>query len=152
MARLILEQIAWAYAAYKMREVGDIERIITTRSISQLKKRIPVAGELYGFEKKTHIDYCSHLEFAGPVRKCGLLEVGCPSKLGSPEFRSCEFGFSSELGSPEVRFPSELRIGESMCPERHNNGNGHPNVLKNTQSSSWSLADLFRYWMGNVPV
>jgi hypothetical protein len=64
VSRMILEQIAWAYSAFTMTEVKDIEKIITTRSISKLKKLIPEVGPLYNFfSKKTHIDYTSHGEF-----------------------------------------------------------------------------------------
>jgi len=64
VARLILEQIAWAYAAHTMTEISDIIRIKTTKAISQLKRRVPSAGRTYGFlSEKTHIDYSNLLEF-----------------------------------------------------------------------------------------
>jgi hypothetical protein len=64
VARLILEQIAWAYVAHTMKQISDIKQIKTTRCVSQLKKDIPVAAKLYGFlSKKTHIDYSAHVEF-----------------------------------------------------------------------------------------
>lgn len=63
VARLILEQIAWAYAAVTATNI-DIRRIVTTKAISQLKKELPAAGKLYGYlSKKTHIDYSDHHEF-----------------------------------------------------------------------------------------
>jgi len=64
VSRLILEQIAWAYAAHTLDDMDAIEKIETTRAISQLKKFDSFAGEFYGFlSKKTHIDYASHREF-----------------------------------------------------------------------------------------
>ena len=64
VARLILEQIAWAYAAYTMDDKEDIDRIVTTKSISRLKNFVPETGMLYGFlSDKTHIDYRNHKEF-----------------------------------------------------------------------------------------
>lgn len=64
VARLILEQIAWAYAAYTMDDLEDIDRIVTTKSISRLKSFVPETGILYGFlSDKTHIDYRNHPEF-----------------------------------------------------------------------------------------
>ncbi len=64
VSRIILEQIAWAYSAFTMTEVKDIERIITTKSITKLRKLIPEVGLLYNFlSQKTHIDYASHGEF-----------------------------------------------------------------------------------------
>lgn len=64
MSRMILEQIAWAYSAYSMTAVEDIQKIITTKSITKLKKLVPSIGIIYNFlSKKTHIDYTSHGEF-----------------------------------------------------------------------------------------
>lgn len=66
VARLILEQIAWAYAAHSKQSVDDIEAIKATAAISDLKRFAPEAGRLYGFlNEKTHINYASHLEFLG---------------------------------------------------------------------------------------
>lgn len=64
VARLILEQIAWAYSAHQSDDMAFIETIETTRSITALKRFAPEAGRLYGFlSAKTHIDYSSHMEF-----------------------------------------------------------------------------------------
>ena len=64
VSRLILEQIAWAHAAYELDEIDDIKKIETTKTISSLKKVIPRCGPLYGcLSKETHIDYDSHGEF-----------------------------------------------------------------------------------------
>jgi hypothetical protein len=64
VARLILEQLAWAYAAHDSDDMAFIEAVETTRSISVLKQFVPEAGRLYGFlSNKTHIDYSTHHEF-----------------------------------------------------------------------------------------
>ena len=64
VSRLILEQIAWAYVAYPFANLSDIQKITTTKTISELKKITPECARLYGFlSKKTHIDYNSHIEF-----------------------------------------------------------------------------------------
>jgi hypothetical protein len=64
VARLILEQIAWAYAAVKMIHIGGISRIVTTKAVSQLRKALPAAGKLYGYlSEKAHIDYSDHHDF-----------------------------------------------------------------------------------------
>ena len=64
VSRLILEQIAWAHTACRFENVDDIKKIVTTKTISKLKKTHPVAGQLYGFlSKKIHIDYKSHFDF-----------------------------------------------------------------------------------------
>lgn len=64
VARLILEQIAWAFDAYAMKNINDVKRIVTTKAISKLKKQFPYAGKLYGFlSEKTHVDYDDHLDF-----------------------------------------------------------------------------------------
>lgn len=64
VARLILEQIAWAYAAFTSEKVEEIPKIRATKSISKLKSLDPKIGLLYGFlSDKTHIDYRNHTEF-----------------------------------------------------------------------------------------
>lgn len=64
VARVILEQIAWAYSAHLTDDMEVIQKIETTRTISGLKNLLPDAGRLYGFlSSKTHIDYSSHEEF-----------------------------------------------------------------------------------------
>jgi hypothetical protein len=64
VARVILEQIAWAYAAHVTDDMEVVKKIETTRTISSLKTLLPDAGRLYGFlSSKTHIDYASHDEF-----------------------------------------------------------------------------------------
>lgn len=66
IARLILEQIAWACAAHSLDTVPEIESIEANGAISDLKRFVPEAGRLYGLlSKKTHINYESHLEFLG---------------------------------------------------------------------------------------
>ncbi|MES2205898.1 MAG: hypothetical protein V4525_03765 [Pseudomonadota bacterium] len=77
VARLILEQIAWASAAYKFNDIDDIRKIITTKSISELKKLIPNAGKLYNFlSDKTHIDYSNHSEFLKIIDGKGMVVLG----------------------------------------------------------------------------
>lgn len=64
VARIILEQLAWAYAAHSIDNIEAIKRISTTGTISLLKGLLPEAGRIYGFlSSKTHIDYSSHEEF-----------------------------------------------------------------------------------------
>jgi|WetSurMetagenome_2_1015567.scaffolds.fasta_scaffold00195_29 hypothetical protein len=64
VSRLMLEQIAWAYAAHTLTEIQDIKRIVTTKSVSLLNKIVPWCGKFYGFlSNKTHIDYGNHNEF-----------------------------------------------------------------------------------------
>lgn len=66
VSRLILEQIAWAYAACKSDDMEFIEAISPTQSVGVLKRFLPSMGRLYGFlSLKTHIDYASHEEFLG---------------------------------------------------------------------------------------
>lgn len=64
VSRFILEQIAWACAAFPMDSVRDIKKIVTTQTVSMLKNTVPFSGRLYGYlSKNTHIDYKNHHEF-----------------------------------------------------------------------------------------
>ena len=64
VSRLILEQIAWAHAACRLETLEEVQNIVTTKTISNLKATQPIAGRLYGFlSQKTHIDYKSHIDF-----------------------------------------------------------------------------------------
>ena len=63
VARVVLEQIAWAYEAFQAKKLEDIKEIKAQKSISVLKKLIPTCGPFYGFlSNKTHISYENHLE------------------------------------------------------------------------------------------
>ncbi|MEX0660738.1 MAG: hypothetical protein WEA58_13950 [Balneolaceae bacterium] len=64
VSRLLLEQMAWAYAVHKLPDLKKIKATSPSKSISSLKAFVPKAGKLYGFlSKKTHLDYESHPEF-----------------------------------------------------------------------------------------
>jgi hypothetical protein len=64
VARIILEQIAWAYTAHTYVSIDDIAKIETTKTIGRLKQILPEVEILYGtLSKKTHIDYFSHHQF-----------------------------------------------------------------------------------------
>lgn len=77
VARLILEQIGWAYQAAPLIDREEIEAIKTTKSISKLKSFCPDAGELYGFlSNKTHISYDSHHEFMKVENDCNVVKLG----------------------------------------------------------------------------
>jgi hypothetical protein len=74
VARLILEQIAWAYAAHHYNDMLNIENIVTTKSINELKRFAPSAGHLYGFlSQKTHIDFGEHSDFFRIVNGKGTI-------------------------------------------------------------------------------
>lgn len=64
VSRLILEQIAWACDAYHYDDINKIRSIVTTKTLSELKRIIPECSRLYGLlSKKTHINYERHQEF-----------------------------------------------------------------------------------------
>jgi hypothetical protein len=56
LSRLILEQIAWAYAVHSLTGKA-VFRVIPTKVIGQLKEVFPQAGQLYGMlSTYAHID------------------------------------------------------------------------------------------------
>ena len=64
IARLFLEQVAWAYSVFSLKDVPAALRVSPTQSISNLKKILPKAGRLYGeLSKETHISLEAHLRF-----------------------------------------------------------------------------------------
>jgi hypothetical protein len=64
VSRLILEQIAWAYAAHGFNDVDKLKKIRATKAITELKKFAPEAGPLYGLlRKETHIGFAKHPSF-----------------------------------------------------------------------------------------
>lgn len=64
VSRLILEQIAWAYAVHRFDDLNKIKSTSPSKSIAILKKFAPKVARLYGFlSKKTHLDLESHGEF-----------------------------------------------------------------------------------------
>lgn len=76
ISRLILEQLAWAYTACHLENVEHVERIVTTKTISKLKKDFPAVGKIYGFlSNKTHIDYKSHFDFLSIEESKNVLKI-----------------------------------------------------------------------------
>jgi hypothetical protein len=66
VSRHILEQIAWAHSAAAFTELGDIERIITTKTVTKLSRFFPDMGRLYGLlSQDVHLDYSGHSQFLG---------------------------------------------------------------------------------------
>lgn len=64
VARLILEQLAWAYAAYAAKDFEKVKVLSATRAVTKLKSLHPEVGRLYGFlSDKTHLSYSNHFEF-----------------------------------------------------------------------------------------
>jgi hypothetical protein len=117
VSRLILEQIAWAYAAHKFDDRNAVAKIETTRAISHLKHFDPDVGPLYGFlSKKTHIDYSSHGEFLHAER--GKIAVA----HSQPRFAECGqtvlfladlFGIVWELSLlPYIEKPEAIVLGK----------------------------------------
>lgn len=63
LIRLLLEQTAWYYEIYE-NEDGDFFNIKPHKSIKELKKFIPVSGQLYGkLSKYTHVMPSTTLDF-----------------------------------------------------------------------------------------
>lgn len=57
IVRLILEQVAWAYAVHGCDDEHEIRRIRPTKSVGDLKRLSPVAGPLYGaLSSRAHVE------------------------------------------------------------------------------------------------
>lgn len=64
MSRLMLEQIAWAFAACEVEDYSSAEAIVPTKAIGKLKKKIEPVGKMYGvLSKYVHIPIQGHYEF-----------------------------------------------------------------------------------------
>lgn len=118
VSRLIVEQIAWAYAAYPLQDIRDIEEIETTRAVSQLKCFAPDAGRLYGFlSTKTHIDYRSHPEFLAVERDRNIILHAQPEFLEYAQVilqLADLFGLVWELSQRSyIKTPETIRAGPS---------------------------------------
>lgn len=63
IARMILEQIAWASSVDHYEEVEPIQKTSATKSIGQLKDKVESAGRLYGWlSVHTHWAYDGHIK------------------------------------------------------------------------------------------
>ena len=70
MSRLMLEQIAWAFAACEAEEYSLAEAIVPTKAIGKLKKKIKPVGKMYGvLSKYVHIPIQGHYEFIDLSRR-----------------------------------------------------------------------------------
>jgi hypothetical protein len=75
IARMILEQIAWAYAVRDLDDVEQIRKKGTTRAIGEVARKFPVVGRLYGWmSNHAHWGYDAHVkvithrdDFAGAI-------------------------------------------------------------------------------------
>lgn len=63
IARVILEQSAWAYSAGPHDSIESVEGIRPSRAVTKLRELHPDAGRLYGFlSKRVHLDVSVHRE------------------------------------------------------------------------------------------
>lgn len=70
VVRLLLEQIAWAFAVYGLFDKAEVLQQSSTDAISKLKKYAPFVGRLYGaLSKQTHFGSC--VDSALHIRKFG---------------------------------------------------------------------------------
>ena len=61
LSRVVLEQIAWAYAAAQSDSESYVQELKSTKAITVLKEFIPQVGKIYGYlSNLTHIGYDSH--------------------------------------------------------------------------------------------
>lgn len=64
VARMILEQVAWAYAIRSTQDSDEALKISVTGSVSHLKKIFPQIGRLYGdLSSETHLGLEEHPRF-----------------------------------------------------------------------------------------
>lgn len=64
MSRLMLEQIAWAFAVCEVENIDAAKKIVPTKAISKLKKKIEPVGKMYGvLSDYVHIPIQGHYEF-----------------------------------------------------------------------------------------
>lgn len=64
MSRLMLEQIAWAFAAQVMDDVDRIKDLKPTKAIGLLKKKVGIVGNLYGLlSEYVHLPLKGHYQF-----------------------------------------------------------------------------------------
>lgn len=64
MSRLMLEQMAWAFAVKDVEEPEEAKRIVPTKAIGKLKKKIDPVGKMYGIlSNYVHIPIEGHYEF-----------------------------------------------------------------------------------------
>lgn len=64
MSRLMLEQIAWAFAVCEVEDYCIAEKIVPTKAIGKLKRKIKPVGKMYGvLSKYVHIPIQGHYEF-----------------------------------------------------------------------------------------
>lgn len=64
VARMFLEQTAWAYDVHTCRDWNSASRVSSTRAISKLKQIFPRAGVLYGlYSNDAHLELKQHPRF-----------------------------------------------------------------------------------------
>ncbi|MCB9151220.1 MAG: hypothetical protein H6641_20870 [Caldilineaceae bacterium] len=63
VSRMILEQLAWAYAAHGTDDMNIIKRLKPTKCIHELRQLDSRYGKLYGYlSKKVHLDHSNHYD------------------------------------------------------------------------------------------
>lgn len=64
MSRLMLEQMAWAFAAQAVDPVDDIKKLKPTKAVGILGKHVPGLGRLYGaLSDYVHLPFEGHYQF-----------------------------------------------------------------------------------------
>jgi hypothetical protein len=79
VSRHILEQIAWAHSAATLTQLADIEKLVTTKTITNLTRFIPFTGRLYGLlSRNVHLDYSGHGAFLSVAEEYGVVRYALP--------------------------------------------------------------------------
>lgn len=64
MSRLMLEQIAWSFSVFEKQDRKAAEKVLPTKAIGKLKKKIEPVGKLYGMlSQYVHLPLKGHDEF-----------------------------------------------------------------------------------------
>jgi hypothetical protein len=64
VARMFLEQVAWAYQVFECKDWDSACRVSSTKAVGRLKEIFPRAGELYGlYSNDAHLELKQHGKF-----------------------------------------------------------------------------------------
>lgn len=107
IARMILEQIAWANSVDPLEDFESVQKTSATKSIGPLKDKFDGAGRLYGW-----LSVHTHWAYEGHVKAMHLEDGVTSSLFATSKFKACSLALTALILVLAIKVFSSIRRSE----------------------------------------